>query len=421
MFFIFPFFASAQVENVGDKRLTLYPNQVEVKIPYYGTHSLEEERMDIARAIIVVHGSTRNANSLFRNMRTALFLSDNKDSTLIIAPQFLVEEDIATHTLDATHLYWSGGWRSGDNSRTGSSFPRSLLVSSFTVLDTLIAKLASNYPNLRNIVFTGHSAGGQLTNRYAASTDIVEKLCEQYQIKTKFIVNNPSSYAYMDDKRRVVGTTDRFIRPATSCEEYNNWKFGLNNLHRYQAEKGAAYMRSIFKEREVVYLIGEEDTGTNLLDASCPARLQGTNRLQRAITYFNHLQDTYGESILEKHQFAIVPEAGHNSFDMFTSDIAQVHLFENEPIGCKNGTTSIEEATSHSTFSIYPNPATDYLYISANDHYPEVIYIYDATGKMVKQVKSNTSKISLVNLNAGFYFMAYVHEGRVRSQRFMKQ
>jgi hypothetical protein len=79
--------------------------------------------------------------------------------TIVLAPHFQERSDAASD-----EHWWKGNWREGGESDG---------VSSYAVVDTLVARLRNGmFPNLKWIVITGHSAGGQFTQRYAAFTDI---------------------------------------------------------------------------------------------------------------------------------------------------------------------------------------------------------------------------------------------------------
>ena len=194
----------AQGNSIGIKKVIMNINGQTLKIPYFSNYSLGTTDNGIANAVIVIHGTNRNADDYYANMSTAASMrTAQTDSLIIVAPQFLTEADITQFSLDNEHLYWSnGGWKSGSNSKDNNTNPRPEKISSYAVLDTIMFRLAKNFPNLKSIVFTGHSAGGQVTNRYSATTPIIETLCDQFNVSTKFIVANPSSYLYLDEKRR---------------------------------------------------------------------------------------------------------------------------------------------------------------------------------------------------------------------------
>ncbi len=328
----------AQVSNVGTKKMAMNVNGSTLKIPYYSNFDLSSTNNAITRAIVVVHGLSRDADNYYATMMTAASMrSVNMDSMLVIAPQFLTEEDIEEHNLDNEHLYWTeGGWASGSNSRNESAHPRPERIPSYAVLDTILLRLAKNYPNLQSIVFTGHSAGGQTTNRYSATTPLVNILCQQYHVSIKFIVANAGTYLYMDNKRKVAGTVNQFQIPATACSTYNDWKYGLGNLYTYPSAAGADSIRSMFKKRQVVYLLGEDDNDPNssTLDIECEAMLQGNHRLERGTVYFNYLKNYYGADLLNYQTVDTVPNADHSSSDIYTSAIGLFHLFETPPRSC---------------------------------------------------------------------------------------
>jgi len=162
----------AQVENVGNDKFSTEIIGNTLKIPFYANEDLFVVNPAIEKAVIVVHGTNRNADEYFDNMfRIARSVPDLTENTLIVAPQFLTETDIDFHRLDAEHLYWtSGGWKSGSNSRDENNNPRPVRLPSYAVLDSLLIHLGQQFPNLRSIVFTGHSAGGQVTQRMAATS-----------------------------------------------------------------------------------------------------------------------------------------------------------------------------------------------------------------------------------------------------------
>ncbi len=336
------------VDSVGVKKVEMNINGNILKIPYYSNYQLSNSNNNVAKAIIVIHGNNRDAGNYFTNMTIAASMRPTEtDSTMIIAPQFLTEDDINSFSLDSEHLYWSsGGWKSGSNSKDNLTNPRPERIPSYAVLDTIMLRLAQNFPNLKSIVFTGHSAGGQLTNRYLATTPVVDTLCNFYEVSTKFLVANPSSYLYMDNQRRVSETINQFEVPNTSCTTYNEWKYGLENMYTYPSNVGVDSIRVRMERNQVVYLLGENDNDPNSssLDLSCEAMLQGDHRLERGTIFFNHLINFYGNSILNKHYLDTVPNVGHSNLSMYTSEKGLFHLFESNPNSCGNtGCTTVGE------------------------------------------------------------------------------
>lgn len=403
----------AQVDNVGSKKMQMNINGNTLKIPYYANYDLNTTRTDITHALVVVHGANRNADDYFFNMQTAASMRPTEsDSTLIIAPQFLTESDIDANLLDGEHLYWSsGGWKSGSNSRDNPNNPRPERIPSYAVLDTMLQKIAQNFPNVRSFVFTGHSAGAQVANRYSASSPMIDILQDQYQICSKFVVANPSSYIYLDEQRRVQRSTDSFAVPSTACSGYNEWKYGLEELYTYPSASGIDSIRRMLKRREVVYLLGENDNDPNSssLDTSCEADLQGSHRLERGSIYLNYLKHYYGNEILARHSLDTVPNAGHSNFDMYTSSIGLSHLFETPPTSCQDMATSITPSRLNSFVKVYPNPTKDLLTIEApaRDARIRIVNLAGVEVMKMSHMHETSLSIDLSRLSDGVYILSY--------------
>ncbi|WP_109437480.1 hypothetical protein [Aquimarina sp. AU119] len=317
-------------DKIGNKKLTVLKNGNTFKIPYYANvASIDDENPMITRAVVALHGQDRNADTYYKRMLAAAQMESSQlDTLLIISPQFLAESDINLHGLDSEHLYWSsGGWKIGFLSKDEEQNPRSDRISSFSIMDSLIVKLKHNYPNLRNIILSGHSAGGQFLNRYAAATPIYRSLNDE-RINVRFIVNNPSSYVYLNKKRKVDGSPSYKV-PTITCSAYNDYKYGLDDLPNYLSAIGANKIKEQFYKRKVVYLLGAQDnnTSSSSLDTSCGALLQGNHRLERGMIYYDYLKDFYGDSIENTQTMKIVPGAGHNSREMFQSELGRFYAF----------------------------------------------------------------------------------------------
>ena len=356
---------TAQVTNIGNRTLEMDINGSKLKIPYYSNHFLEGSINEINAAIIVIHGTDRNADDYYYNMRAAANMRpEASDSTFIFSPQFLNESDIIAHSPGEEFLYWSStGWKFGSNSLNTASNPRPERIPSYAVLDTVLLRLCQVCPNLESIVVTGHSAGGQVANRFAATSPMITILGNHYNIRIKVLVANPSSYVYLDNRRVKSGTIDQFESPGNTCTGYNDWGYGLDELYTYPARLGIDSIISMYGKREVAYILGEldNDPSSSTLDVSCEAMLQGRYRLERGTIYFNHLLDLYGDKLLDSQTIDTVPGVGHNSLGMYTSAIGLCHLFDlgtTIPCNCRNNGTGLAEIKDDKGFIIYPNPSS---------------------------------------------------------------
>ena len=93
----------------------------------------------------------------------------------------------------------------GDVSGRPRRVPNEALTS-FDFGDELLRRLARKdvFPNLKLIVFSGHSAGGQFVSRYEFANQVHEKL----GVPVTYVVANPSLYAWPDANRPVADKPD---------------------------------------------------------------------------------------------------------------------------------------------------------------------------------------------------------------------
>jgi pimeloyl-ACP methyl ester carboxylesterase len=268
------------------------------------------------RAVIIIHGQLRNAQTYLRSAERAAYRSGYRSTTLLIAPQFLNQKDIVKHQLPDNILRWhANDWMEGD----ASVGP--VPVSSFTVIDEILSKLSDRrlFPGLREVIVAGHSGGGQVVQRYVLVGKGGADL-EKAGIKLRYVIANPSSYGYFSAQRPE--TVDPKVCPA-----FDNWKYGMNKLPAYASKQTADQIEKTYVSREVTYLLGQLDIDPNhpALDKSCAAEAQGAYRLIRGRNFFNYLQQRHPEGL--KQQLVEVPGVGHDGDLMFTSPEGQAALF----------------------------------------------------------------------------------------------
>jgi pimeloyl-ACP methyl ester carboxylesterase len=132
-------------------------------VTIYRSHSLAQPNTLFKRALVVIHGAGRNADDYFASGMGGAFLAGALNDTLVVAPRFAAAKD----TLEPGEiLFHANGddWRGGG---PGVDVPE---VTTYHVIDELIRRFADKkqYPNLKQVVLMGHSAGGQFLSRYAA-------------------------------------------------------------------------------------------------------------------------------------------------------------------------------------------------------------------------------------------------------------
>lgn len=290
--------------------------------PYYRTYSLAIPNARITQAVIVTHGNGRTAADYFRAMVHGVEMAELLGSTLVIAPHFKARGSTCQDPVERGELYWScSGWIDGEAARNS---PPGAPIYSFAVIDRFLQILDDPllFPHLQKITVTGHSAGGQFTQRYAAANPMEPKIVAPI----KYIIANPSSYMYLNDLRVEQDATcyeDEtcsgdfvYFWDRQNCPEYNDYKYGMDHRTGYIALVGEAALREQFTTRAVTYLLGELDTRVDgALDVRCPANAQGRQRRERGTIFWNYIRRHYRAD----HTFFIVPGCGHSEGCMYGS------------------------------------------------------------------------------------------------------
>ncbi len=288
----------------------------------YRTYPLEKKSENISRALVMVHGAGRDADTYFRTAVAAAFLAGALDDTIVIAPRFASNGGQGCRdTLAQNEVNWPCG---GDSWRSGGVALNNKQLTSYDLADTILRKLARKdvFPNLRSIVFTGHSAGGQFVTRY----EMANRVHDSLGVPILYVVSNPSSYAYPDANRPVNdGKEFRPFADVPKCSTYNRWPYGLEDrASGYTAKTSDDVLKKQLVARPVVYLLGEIDIlPLGGFDFSCQAMAQGPTRLARGEAFVKYVQEKYGAS----HRLTVVHLCGHNARCMFTSEEALPILF----------------------------------------------------------------------------------------------
>ncbi|MFY7998985.1 MAG: hypothetical protein ACOVSW_10350 [Candidatus Kapaibacteriota bacterium] len=349
----------AQIAD-GERRLVMNVGGKPAEIWYFGNFALDTSaNPSITRAVVMVHGAGRNAGGYYSYTLSAAQKAKREASTIVIGLHFPMERDLDSLKMGDSVLYWTNvGWKQGDESVQSEKRPRKIAcgeLSSFAVLDSVVMRLADKkrFPKLTTVVLAGHSAGGQYMQRYTAGSQItsaVQAYSKQKKVANptfRFIISNPSSYAYLDDKRPVFGDFSvppkTFARPTDTSDagDFNEYRYGLEKLNPYMTATGKERIRRQFLEREVCYLMGGADTlqSQNNLDTSRSARLQGRFRLERGRAFHSYILNHAPSLVLTKrqklpltknirHTIEVVPDVGHDGKKMFTSEVALRQIFK---------------------------------------------------------------------------------------------
>jgi hypothetical protein len=305
-------------------------------IPYVSNHPLNQKNDKIQRVILAIHSSNHDANAVYNNCMELINSHGLNKSTLIIAPQFLMKKHLENNT-ENNLLFWNTYPFWGASISTTKSAGKDLRISAYSILTQIISEVCSKttFPNVQQLTILGHSAGGQLVNRFAASNTVEFDVVRPAGIHCRYIVMNPSSYLYFSPKRSVNGSVRDFSIPPPEVIKnqpgYNNYGYGLDKLYSYHRKAGltAAKIRQMYPQRNVVYMLGEEDRHADSSMSVHPhAMLEGENRLKRGKIYYGHLIDEFGPSIKNTQKMVIIPKVGHSGKEMILSARGQKFILK---------------------------------------------------------------------------------------------
>ena len=300
----------------------------------YRSYSLDAPNAGVQRALIMVHGTGRNADHYFSTAMSAAFLAGALNDTVVIAPHMIDSTD----PKQENEVVWATSWRTGG---PGRDDPK---LSSFDFVDAILKKLADKktFPNMRAIVVAGHSAGGQYVNRYEMSNRVHDSL----GVAVTYVVANPSSYAWpapvrplpQDDADPAKAKDGWSLSPDTAVHKnftfgpfdaaksatYNRWPMGLENKTGYVEALSDDQIKKQLVERPTTYLLGQVDTlPLGGFDSSPNAMAQGPTRRARGEAFFRYVTEQLGA----RHAVQIVPECGHNDRCVFTTDAVLPVIF----------------------------------------------------------------------------------------------
>ncbi len=292
-------------------------------LPIYVSSDWSKPQPRVTRAVVIFHGIKRNAVGYFRSANEAVQSAGNAGrGTIVIAPQFLIEEDAAAFHLDSDVLRWHHErWEGGADATAPAA------ISSFDAIDAILAQLAdrSRFPDLAQVILAGHSGGGQVVQRYAVVGRGEAALIKK-GVHVRYVVANPSSYVYFSEDRPV--SASNFAPYAGSCKGFNRWKYGVEDGPPYIGQNSFAVMEENYSLRDVIYLLGTADTDPHHpdLDVSCEAEAEGPQRFARGTAYFAYIKARHPDKFLQR--LWEVPGVAHDEREMFHSKCGMEALFD---------------------------------------------------------------------------------------------
>jgi len=303
--------------------------------------------IEVTSAIVVIHGASREGEGYFGGMVDKVLQQKKEKHTLVVAPVAADKPCSAANWSsgadgvpdDAQAARWTSlrRWMYGGSS---DSTEQHFEISSFDVLDSVVAWIQLKYPNLQRLVITGHSAGAQHVLRWAVMSPEGANGVTRYRghhLPLTIIVSSPSSVIYLSEERPAsTCRPDQDQGPQWSCNNFSipgpesncgskwdTYGAGIGGLYegassegkiRYQAnaylmrsispyDRSAAGVRNEVRSRwatkDVRFMFGEWDIWHCDIGAcanDCEFMLQGTSRLQRGLNYMSYLKQEFPDS-----------------------------------------------------------------------------------------------------------------------------
>jgi hypothetical protein len=116
------------------------------------------------------------------------------------------------------------------------------------------------------------------------------------------------------------------------------------------------------------------------------------------------------------------------TFAMSSSDTNQFGMLTPAYFAMDDFTTtqapaSIHNVAKHNAAKLYPNPATETLYVELNNSSIQQLKVLDVTGKLLmsQTVSANKEAINISSLPSGTYYLQLVSDTQTVGSRFVKQ
>jgi pimeloyl-ACP methyl ester carboxylesterase len=284
---------------------------------YFSNGSLDGDK-NATRALIVVHGILRDADYYYDTGMEAVHDQGLSD-VIVISPQFVEPGDLKGQNVPADTLRWESTWPGGSPAVAPAP------ISSYAVFDAIVERLSdrSRFPKIQEIVIAGHSAGGQIVQRYA-TVGKARELDDGATVPVHLIVANPSSYFYFSDDRPV---------HVANCPNFNHWRYGITGAPTYVSGTDEE-LEEQYVHRRVTYLLGTADTNPNEddLDRTCAGEAQGPYRFARGKNYIAYMRDRHPAGT--EQDFAFVQGVPHDNRRMFRSACGLAVIFGGDESSC---------------------------------------------------------------------------------------
>jgi len=83
-------------------------------------------------------------------------------------------------------------------------------------------------------------------------------------------------------------------------------------------------------------------------------------------------------------------------------------------------TTSVNDFGDEVTFSMYPNPTTDFLRFNLENNSQVLFQVFNMNGQVLKQGQVFNNTLNVMDLPKGYYVLRLNIDGNQISERFLK-
>lgn len=320
---------------------------------------------DLKRAVIVVHGARNDPWNYHAGMIQALLAVTGNDeispdTVAITAPYFPNDDDAGTGFpaggASPAMVWYDTKWAGGANNK----FPTTTkTVSAYDALDQLVQWYGdkTRFPNINQIVVSGHSMGAQMIHRYA----MVGKTRAQLGITTpvSYWVGDPNSYAWP--------AADRPLSTG-KCATFDNYREGYSNYESYGAEQASQLTYNValvnagrgaildnYNSKIVNHARATMDKG-DFSEGDCSPSTTGQDRNERFFEFLRKFPATCTDVANRCHTVDIVVSR-HDAPTMFKDASGLSRLFHDNWFGAGRRAYDYGYPRHASFDDPYPDPA----------------------------------------------------------------
>jgi pimeloyl-ACP methyl ester carboxylesterase len=300
---------SVDTEILADAE-TVFPMDGNLVLRGYSNRRRVDQPAIVTHAVVMIHGILRDPESYYLPARRVLKRKSLFTRVALISVGF---DSPTSAPRNVQRLAkFTSRWKYGDFGGLDPEDPHNML-SSFAAMNRILVDLTKTYPQLRRITLIGHSAGAQFVDRYSVLSSIAS---EAPAVAFRFVALAPSTALYPNELRPKVAEQGRLVFSIPSAiSDYDMYPYGLSPtplLERLLGHPAAGRARLIGKliDRDIVFAVGTDDTGTRYLDKSRSADTQGPNRYTRLKYFVEFLKSRYPST---RARLLTISGVGHNS------------------------------------------------------------------------------------------------------------